>query len=217
VGFTAARARNLAAAQTQAEYLLFLDGDCVPHGTWLQQHKRLAGANHFVNGSRVLLNPALTQRVEAATTDLTSWNLWQWIQARWHGECNKLTHLARWPILWGRHSAEFRWKGIRSCNFGVWRRDFETVNGFDESFSGWGHEDADLVLRLHNAGLVRRNGFWATEVFHLWHKENDRVRELENRAMVQARMASGTVRASLGLDRAALASGVRVSRWGKSF
>ncbi|UUZ51802.1 hypothetical protein LP420_27250 [Massilia sp. B-10] len=25
------------------------------------------------------------------------------------------------------------------------------VDGFDESFLGWGHEDSDLVVRLFNA------------------------------------------------------------------
>ena len=56
------------------------------------------------------------------------------------------------------------------------------MNGFDEAFSGWGHEDADLVLRLHNHGARRKNGFFGTEVFHLWHRENSRENEAVNRA-----------------------------------
>lgn len=39
VGFSAARARNMAALRTQADYRVFLDGDCVPHPHWLQQHR----------------------------------------------------------------------------------------------------------------------------------------------------------------------------------
>ena len=77
-----------------------------------------------------------------------------------------------------------------------------TVNGFDETFSGWGHEDADLVLRLHNQGLVRKNGHLATEVFHLWHREASRQNEAANRARVQARLLEGTRRAAVGLEQA---------------
>ena len=99
-----------------------------------------------------------------------------------------------------RVEERFRWKGIRSCNFGAWRSDFEAVDGFDESFRGWGHEDADLVLRLHHRGLRRKNGFLATEVFHLWHRENPRDQESPNRARVQARMEQGIIRAEAGLS-----------------
>jgi len=73
------------------------------------------------------------------------------------------------------------------------------VNGFDESFHGWGHEDADLVLRLHHAGLHRKNGWWATEVFHLWHAENSRANEAVNREKVLVREHSAIVRAEQGL------------------
>jgi predicted glycosyltransferase involved in capsule biosynthesis len=96
----------------------------------------------------------------------------------------------------------FRWKGIRSCNFGVWRRDFEAVNGFDETFSGWGHEDADLVLRLHHHGLMRKNAAWGTEVFHLAHPQASRAREGENRDRVLQRMQGRQVRADVGYAQA---------------
>ncbi|HSH91690.1 MAG TPA: galactosyltransferase-related protein, partial [Ramlibacter sp.] len=81
----------------------------------------------------------------------------------------------------------------------------EAVNGFDESFSGWGHEDADLVLRLHHLGAKRKNGFLATEVFHLWHGENSRANEGVNRERVVQRMHGGMVRAERGLGELAAA------------
>lgn len=213
VGFTASRARNMAAARTKADYLIFLDGDCMVMPHWLQAHKALARTSCFVNGSRVLLGPELTAKVESAAVDVLAWGWREWLGARADGNCNKLSHLLRLPGLPRREDRRFRWKGIRSCNFGVWRADFERVNGFDESFQGWGHEDADLVLRLHNAGLTRRNGFWATEVLHLWHRENDRRSENDNRARVRARMDSALVQAPLGLTQAAGATDVQVQTW----
>ena len=65
----------------------------------------------------------------------------------------------------------------------------ELVNGFDESFLGWGHEDSDLVVRLFNAGVMRKDGAFATEVFHLWHREAQRDQESSNRRVVLARAA----------------------------
>ena len=200
-GFTAARSRNLAARQATGTYLVFLDGDCVPNRHFVAQHTRLASNGFFVNGSRVLLSAALSRQATDLAVDLPGASNWFWLFARLRGDCNKLLHLAGWPLSVFRVQQGFRWRGIRSCNFGVWRKDFIAVNGFDETFQGWGHEDADLVLRLDHLGVRRINGFFATEVFHLWHAENKRNQESSNRERVVQRMASGLVQAQVGLKQ----------------
>jgi glycosyltransferase involved in cell wall biosynthesis len=202
VGFTAARARNLAASVAQADYLVFLDGDCVPSPHFVRQHAALAEPGCFVNGSRVLLSPALTRKAVAHEVDLARLRAADWLRLRLAGHVNKLSHLLAWPGAPLRLERRFRWKGIRSCNFGLARRDFEAVNGFDERFSGWGHEDADLVLRLHRHGSRRKNGFWGTEVYHLWHAGQDRQDESANRRRVLDRLESGIIRAEAGLAEA---------------
>lgn len=80
----------------------------------------------------------------------------------------------------------------------VWRTDFERVDGFDESFVGWGHEDADFVLRLHHAGVRRKNGYCATEVFHLWHKEAVRTQASRNAMTVAERALTNVTLPTLG-------------------
>lgn len=208
VGFTASRARNLGAMASTGDYLIFLDGDCVPNPDFLVQHRRLMETGAFVNGSRVLLSPKLTAQVMSGAAQLPTKTLWDWWLLRLQGHANKWLWMlgARYlPTAWlaaKRRVPRFVWKGIRSCNLGVWRKDFEAVNGFDETFAGWGHEDADLVLRLHNAGLMRKNGFWATEVWHLHHPENVRANEAVNRARVVTRIAQNTVLAQIGLAQA---------------
>jgi glycosyltransferase involved in cell wall biosynthesis len=203
VGFTAARARNLGALHSTGDYVVFLDGDCIPSRHFVRAHEALAQEGCFVNGSRVLLDEALSAQVVQGTLHLSECNWADWLRLWRGGGINKLSHLACWPSAPGRVEREFRWKGIRSANLGVWLRDLRAVNGFDETFSGWGHEDADLVLRLHHAGLLRKNGWLATEVFHLWHRENARDREGHNRRRVEERMAGRVVRADSGLAEAA--------------
>ena len=202
VGFTAARSRNLGAAQAHADYIVFMDGDCVPNPRFVEQHERLAAPGYFVNGSRVLLSPRLTREVVDGRMELSRLDGADWLRLRLAGDVNKLTHLLHWPQAPFRVEPRFRWKGIRSCNFGVSWRDFEAVNGFDEVYSGWGHEDADLVLRLHHHGSRRKNGFLGTEVYHLWHEEHSRAGEAANRERVVARMKSGIIRAETGLAEA---------------
>ncbi len=211
VGFTASRARNLGVWHAQADYVVFMDGDCVPTAHFVQAHLALAELGHFVNGSRILLGPAFTARVLKEKLDLLTLPLGAWLGLRARGEVNKLSHYLNLPGLPRRVERRFRWKGIRSCNFAVWYGDLEAVNGFDETFQGWGHEDADLVLRLHQNGVARKNGFWTTEVFHLWHRENSRDQSENNRQRVLQRMRHPLIRAVIGLAEAAQAKDVTVS------
>lgn len=198
-GFTASRARNLAACHAKGDYLVFLDGDCVPGSSFVKAHTALAETTCFVNGSRVLLSERLTERVVSHDIDLLDQSLLFWIKARFKGDSNKLLHLMGWPSSLYRLQREFKWKGIRSCNMAVWRQDFFAVNGFDETFEGWGHEDADLVLRLSHFGVTRKNGFWATEVYHLWHREQQRGQASINRQRVFERMKTLQITAEKGL------------------
>ena len=199
VGFTAARARNLGAMRADSDYIVFLDGDCVPNAQFVSQHRFLAERGCFVNGSRALLSERLSAWALAREIDLPRLRAADWLRHWLTGDVNKLTQLVRWPDAPLRHQARFRWKGIRSCNFGVWYGDLQAANGFDESFAGWGHEDADLVLRLHNHGGIRKNGFCATEVFHLWHHEHSRASEMRNRQRVLQRLETGATRSQVGM------------------
>ncbi len=54
-------------------------------------------------------------------------------------------------------------------NCGIWREDFERINGFDENFEGWGGEDTDLGRRLRRAGVQIESILRWTHTYHLWH------------------------------------------------
>jgi GT2 family glycosyltransferase len=56
-----------------------------------------------------------------------------------------------------------------SNDFGIWREDLEAVNGFDESFVGWGCEDDDLAYRLRRAGRRIVSALAYTHCYHMWH------------------------------------------------
>ncbi len=198
-GFRAAMARNRGTLAARGDYIVFLDGDCVPQRDFIAQHRKLARPGFLVSGSRVLLSAALTERILREHIDLPAASATSKLAYRLRGDFNKVLQvLVRLPDL-GRESRRFTWRRIKSCNLGVWRADLDLVDGFDESFLGWGHEDSDLVVRLFNAGIMRKDGAFATEVFHLWHREAKRDQESSNRRVVLARAADNTIRATQGL------------------
>ena len=214
VGFTASRIRNRGVAASSGDYIIFLDGDCVPEVDFIEQHRRLAAPGYFVNGSRVLLSSEFTNQVLNGAQQISGRSAGYLVWQRMKGHASKLSGLLRLPDMPWRNKSAFSWKGIRSCNFGCWRTDFEQVNGFDESFVGWGHEDADFVLRLHNSGTTRKNGFCATEVFHLWHRDAARNQESLNAAVVTARATTTVTQPTLGYSQQRINDDVRITTLG---
>jgi glycosyltransferase involved in cell wall biosynthesis len=200
-GFRASAARNMAVAHARGDYLVFLDGDCLPRRDFVSRHRALAEAGFMVSGSRVLLSRTLTDAVLADPgLGVHRRGFGFWIRQRFAGRTNKVLSLLRMPDHLLRRYRSVRWRRIKSCNLAIWRDHFDAVNGFDESFVGWGHEDADLVLRLARHGVRRKSGAFGTEVFHLYHPENDRANESANRTKVEARLQSGLVRVTDGLS-----------------
>lgn len=198
-GFRAAMARNRGTLAATGDYIIFLDGDCIPQRDFISRHRALAEPGYLVSGSRILLSPGLTEKVLAEHIDLPGAGLFDKLRWRLRGDLNKVIQLLlRWPDI-GRRRRKFSWRRIKSCNLAVWRADLEKVNGFDESFTGWGHEDSDLVVRLFHAGVLRKDGALATEVLHLWHREAQRDQETSNRRVVLQRAADKTTQATRGL------------------
>jgi glycosyltransferase involved in cell wall biosynthesis len=199
IGYRLAMSRNRGIRACSGDYVLVVDGDCIPQRNYIAQHRKLARRGFIVTGSRILLNPAASERVLAGSLDLQSIGLADKLRLRLSGGTNKLPQML-WtlPDL-GREKSRFSFRRIKGCNMGIWRDDLERINGFDESFQGWGHEDADLVVRLFHAGVMRKDGAFATEVFHLWHREAQRDQESSNKRVVLERAANKTTQAVKGL------------------
>ena len=199
-GFRAAEIRNRAILAARGTYCVFLDGDCIVRRDFVAAHRGLAERGWFVSGNRVLLSPALTDKVLRGDLTPEDWRLPRWLAERSRGGVNRIAALLSLPLGSLRRLRKGAWEGVRSCNLAVWRADLDRVDGFDADYSGWGKEDSDIVVRLLHAGVTRKDGNFATGVIHLWHKEADRDRLSENEGRLAAVLGSDGVRARRGLS-----------------
>ncbi len=175
-GFRLAASRNRAIAAASGSALSILDGDCIPSPRFAGDAKRLvarAGARPiYFQGHRVILDAEISARLASAEGLFSpAWIL----RHRRHlsNVANAFSH--PWPIL-----AHRRLKGVRGCNMLFRAEDLWRVNGFDEEFRGWGHEDRDIVARLFRAGVMRAEARGSLIVYHLHHAEQNRASAGEN-------------------------------------
>ncbi len=199
-GFRRARILNLAIAQTRAEYLVFLDGDTVPHPRFVADHRELAQPGQFVQGHRALVERAgakwFGQREFVADRRRALLRL----------QLRGVKHAFRWP--WPQKRIRADLAGIRGCNLGIWRADLVRVNGYNEEFTGWGREDSELVARLLNHGVRRLDVRGRACCFHLWHLPASRSGLADNDARLAAAIAHRATRCEQGLSQHRAAAGV---------
>jgi glycosyltransferase involved in cell wall biosynthesis len=200
LGFRAARARNKATLLASGNYLIFIDGDCIVFPDFIKRHIQLAEENCMVIGSRILCSQDFTKEIEMGSHDLKKWGLMSWVKAKLHRKINRIFPLIRLGNIPLRKLRPTRWQGVRAFNLAVWKEDFFNVNGFDERFQGWGHEDADLAVRLINNQVKRKDGQFSLPVLHLWHKENDRSLLAKNVDLLREVILQKRSKAVIGLN-----------------
>jgi len=188
-GFRKTKILNQAIEAAKGDYLIFLDGDCLVQPDFVARHRELAQKGFLVTGSRVLLNEKLTQELLANSR----WDFKPFIskllEYRLNGGINKY-----WPLKiklgngsW-RDYKKFVWRRIKGCNMACWKTDAQAIDGFDETMTGWGHEDADFVFRLQRHHIKRKSGSWSTEVLHLFHQIHDQSNAAENARRVREKI-----------------------------
>ncbi|MBL4888762.1 MAG: glycosyltransferase [Candidatus Lindowbacteria bacterium] len=180
-GFRLAASRNRALTTASGDVIAMLDGDCIPSPFYIEDIKEMMkrcvdrGWNCYLQGHRVILDDHVSSRIEDADGIFES----RWL-ARNANHLSNIKNAIRFRFPTRPHE-ELR--GIRGCSMIFRREALHKVNGFDESFEGWGHEDKDIVLRLQKAGVKRLDVRGRIVIYHLYHEEQDRSAEEENREL----------------------------------
>ena len=176
-GFRKNRILNKAISVATTDYLIFTDGDCIPHPDFIYAHYSYKRPNTVLSGRRVFLSSIMSEKI--------SRNRILYDRYSKIGFGHLRDYLRR-----GEDTTKFLEEGIiirngliRSilrkknvsligCNFSLDKKLMEKINGFDENYEGPGiGEDTDIEYRLRLAGAEFFSVRNLAVQYHIYHKK----------------------------------------------
>lgn len=168
-GFRKCRILNKAIQQTDCDYLIFTDGDCIPEPGLVDTHRSLAEPGCFLSGGYIKLTLGVSEII--TEEDIRAGVIFDrdWLVAHGQPRNHKLWKLVREPwkkkLLNRITPAAASWNGMNSS---TWTRDLVAINGFNEDMQ-YGGLDRELGERLWNYGHRSKQIRYSTVCLHLDH------------------------------------------------
>lgn len=193
-GFRLATSRNKAIAKSTGDYIIMIDGDLVLHPNFIKDHVSHCNKNQFVIGTRVLLKDDYSKQLLSKKNINFSVNN-NYILANSKNLINNsfLSKICSYKTT--------SYKQVRGCNMACFKTDLIKVNGFNEDFIGWGREDTEIVVRLLNAKIIRKNVKFNANVLHIFHPESTRKMLITNELILEKTISENLIRCQNGLDK----------------
>jgi glycosyltransferase involved in cell wall biosynthesis len=192
-GFRKSKILNKAISSCKNDYIIQIDGDCILHKNFVQDHVLNAQKGTYLYGSRVNILPTFVKDIFGKK--IIEFNLFS-------KEIKNKTRSLHIPFLskFYKPHKEISSK-FRGCNVSFWKQDAIAINGYNEDYEGWGREDSDFAIRLGNLGVLARRLRYAGIVFHIHHKTNSKHNFEINDKMQSQTIANKTIKIENGIDK----------------
>ncbi|MCL5268717.1 MAG: glycosyltransferase [Bacteroidetes bacterium] len=155
-----------------SEYLVFIDGDCLPSRNFLLDHWVEREKQRVLLGRRVEMSERWAQSLtmeKVASGKFERIGLPE-IMDGVRGKALRLEDGIRIANRSIRKLLPRKALGILGSNFSIHKEDILSINGFDETYDGPGHgEDSDIQYRLGLIGVTGKSLRNAAIQFHVYH------------------------------------------------
>ncbi len=179
-GFRKNKILNEAIKTAGGEYLVFIDGDCIPHYQFLNQYHKLLQPKLCLFGRRVMLSERLTQKLLANQNlkQINFLNLLAFGSKR----------LEDGVFIPFDLNLKKRDKGMWGCNFGLLKQHILDINGFDEDYTSANvGEDEDVEWRLRKIGVQFKRIKNRVVLYHLHHNTHYSKEDYTNNHIMMMR------------------------------
>jgi len=170
-------ALNNAIRRATGEYLIFIDGDVVLHKRFVEGHLYCSQPKRVCAGKRVELGPNYSKKIlnKNLTIDNLSNNfIRRVISLHKDGVRHYEDGIYIQPngYIYNNIVQKKHINYIIGCNFSCYKKDIESINGFDEDYKYPSiGEDVDINWRFRADGTEVISCRNIANVYHLWHKK----------------------------------------------
>lgn len=175
IGFRKTKILNSAIKHASTDYLIFIDGDCIPHSRFISQHSANREADTVLCGRRVNLSKKISDSItveKVLSKDFEGKKLSHIIDS-FRSKSTRSTFVEEGIFLKNKTLRKLVLKDephILGCNFSLHKKTIEKINGFDENYNGPGiGEDSDIEYRLRLAEVKFKSIRNLAILFHLYH------------------------------------------------
>ncbi|MCP4768132.1 MAG: glycosyltransferase [Gammaproteobacteria bacterium] len=168
-GFQKCRIMNKAIVESRGEYLIFTDGDCIPHPDFVRNHVELSAENTLLSGGYFKLPLGVSRAI--TKQDILAGNSTRpgWLLRHGVAFTPKISKLFSHPLVGAILDAltitRATWNGHSSS---TWKKHVIATNGFDERMQ-YGGQDREFGERLVNMGIKPRQVRYRCSCVHLDH------------------------------------------------
>lgn len=165
---------NKAVLNTTGEYLIFVDGDCIPHRHFVKDHHENRISNTILTGRRVKLSEKVSQKLTVNKVSSGFLDRRFFSSVLLDSLFGKTKQIEKGFRIFGLckqvYARNNPKREVLGCNFSLFKKDLLLINGFDERYLGPGiGEDIDIDLRFcNNGGEVKLFKFGAIQ-YHVYH------------------------------------------------
>lgn len=178
IGWRKAVALNNSIKNAIGDYLIFIDGDVVPHKRFIEGHIYCSEPKKVCCGKRSELGKEITNKIynaELSIDDVSNKYIRKFNQLHRDGvrHYEEGIYLSPNNIINKLFLKNRRVRYIIGCNFSCYKEDMLVINGFDEDYKYPAvGEDIDLGWRFRGLGIQLKSCRNIANVYHLWHKKN---------------------------------------------
>ncbi len=165
----------------ESPYIVFIDGDCVLHPCFLEEHYLYKSPTTILTGRRVNLSKKISDKI---TTDSIKSNYLPkriFLDSFWDSIWSASRDVEQGFYIKSKLIRRFlnrKEKGVLGSNFSISKRDLIDINGFDERFTHpAAGEDTDIEARLRRNGILVKTIRNQAIQYHLYHKILPRAKE----------------------------------------
>ncbi len=180
---------NNAIRAARSEYMVFIDGDCLPSRHFLKDHSKERELGRVLLGRRVETSKRWSESLTLGKVQNGSFERlgWQGLLDGLRGDALRLEDSIRIKSRLLRTLLLRNVRGMLGSNFSIFKRDLVAVNGFDELYDGPGcGEDSDIQYRLSLIGVTGKSMRNLAILYHLHHPPTSMSQAcLDRFAMVQ--------------------------------